>query len=164
MPFLSRAFLRGCISPEQVAFLVRASVRTPADVWRAATCGCMSSRFGGRTDRDSMNQVLAASAKMRRARSARVQKLREVVRRKRFALDVVVGAALMIMIHLFVVQISIVKGHSMEPSLQDGDRLVVDRVSGALGALPMGSVRGDRGEGEKPKNQEFSLDVLSSHV
>ncbi len=34
-----------------------------------------------------------------------------------------------VLLHLFVLQISVVRGHSMMPSLLDGDRLVVDRVS-----------------------------------
>ena len=60
--------------------------------------------------------------------------------RQRLLLDVLLGASFMIVVHLFVVQISIVKGHSMEPSLQDGDRLVVDRVSCSLGEMHRGDV------------------------
>jgi len=51
---------------------------------------------------------------------------------RRFLVDLVAGGAVMLLLHLFVVQVSIVKGHSMEPSLWDGDRLVVDRISYAL--------------------------------
>lgn len=36
------------------------------------------------------------------------------------------------LVHIFVVQISVVRGLSMSPSLQDGDRLMVDRVSYAV--------------------------------
>ena len=50
-------------------------------------------------------------------------------RAPRFAGDMVIGGLLMVLLHLFVLQISVVKGHSMEPSLWDGDRLVVDRLS-----------------------------------
>lgn len=50
-------------------------------------------------------------------------------RRPRLLIDMMLGATLMVLVHLFVVQISVVKGHSMEPSLLDGDRLIVDRVS-----------------------------------
>ena len=39
------------------------------------------------------------------------------------------------LIHLFLVQISVVRGHSMRPNLQDGDRLVVDRVGYALAGI-----------------------------
>ena len=60
--------------------------------------------------------------------------------RQRLLLDVLLGASFMVVVHLFVVQISIVKGHSMEPSLQDGDRLVVDRVSCSLGEMHRGDV------------------------
>jgi len=60
--------------------------------------------------------------------------------RQRLLLDVLLGAAFMVVVHLFVVQISIVKGHSMEPSLQDGDRLVVDRVSCSVGEMHRGDV------------------------
>src|SRR5262245_14862007 len=66
--------------------------------------------------------------------------LRSGLARHRFALDVVLGATLMVVVHLFVLQISIVKGHSMEPSLQDGDRLVVDRVTCNFGDVHRGDV------------------------
>lgn len=62
------------------------------------------------------------------------------VLRHRFLVDALIGAGLMVLVHLFVVQISIVKGHSMEPSLQDGDRLVVDRVTCSLGEVHRGDV------------------------
>ena len=53
---------------------------------------------------------------------------------RRFARDLTRGAAVVVMLHLFVIQVSIVRGHSMEPSLHDGDRLVVDRLfAGLLG-------------------------------
>lgn len=58
----------------------------------------------------------------------------------RFALDLGVGAALLAALHLFVIQVSVVKGHSMEPCLHDGDRLVVDRVSYELGTVKRGDV------------------------
>ena len=51
---------------------------------------------------------------------------------RRFVTDLLTGGALMALLHLFVVQVSVVKGHSMEPSLWDGDRLVVDRISYAM--------------------------------
>ncbi len=47
--------------------------------------------------------------------------------REAFALLFAVGV-----LHAFVVQVSVVRGHSMEPCLHDGDRLVVDRVGPAL--------------------------------
>jgi signal peptidase I len=59
---------------------------------------------------------------------------------QRFALDVLLGATLMVLVHLFVVQISVVKGHSMEPSLLDGDRLVVDRIAYSLARVQRGDV------------------------
>jgi signal peptidase I len=55
--------------------------------------------------------------------------------RGRFLVNLALGATLMALVHLFVVQISVVRGHSMEPALQDGDRLVVDRVSCTLGQV-----------------------------
>ena len=58
----------------------------------------------------------------------------------RFALDAMLGATLMVVLHLFVIQVSVVKGNSMEPSLHDGDRLVVDRVSYNLGEVGRGDV------------------------
>ncbi|GAB4142109.1 MAG: signal peptidase I [Planctomycetota bacterium] len=58
----------------------------------------------------------------------------------RVLLDMLLGATLMVLVHLFVVQISVVKGHSMEPSLHDGDRLVVNRAACADGAVSRGDV------------------------
>jgi signal peptidase I len=54
---------------------------------------------------------------------------------RRLARDAWRGAALVAALHLFVVQISVVRGHSMEPSLNDGDRLVVDRLAYSLGEV-----------------------------
>ncbi len=61
-------------------------------------------------------------------------------RRLRFVLDALLGASLMMAVHLFVVQVSIVKGKSMEPCLHDGDRLVVDRFAYNLGDVRRGDV------------------------
>lgn len=61
-------------------------------------------------------------------------------RTTRFLLDAVLGACLMVAAHAFVIQVSVVKGHSMEPCLHDGDRLVVDRVTYALGEVGRGDV------------------------
>ncbi len=78
-------------------------------------------------------------ASMLRARR-HLRQFFSAVARQRFLLDVLLGATFMVVLHVFVVQISIVKGHSMEPSLQDGDRLVVDRVSCNLGDVHRGDV------------------------
>ena len=43
--------------------------------------------------------------------------------------DALRGLAALAILHVFVLQISVVRGHSMQPSLHDGDRLMVDRVS-----------------------------------
>src|SRR5437773_6393695 len=67
-------------------------------------------------------------------------RLRHWLARHRFLLDVALGATLMVVLHLFVLQISVVKGHSMEPSLWDGDRLVVDRVAANFGDVHRGDV------------------------
>ncbi len=48
---------------------------------------------------------------------------------RRFIQNFAAGALFLVLLHCFVVQISVVRGHSMEPSLWDGDRLLVDRVS-----------------------------------
>lgn len=48
---------------------------------------------------------------------------------RRFARDVLRGLGMVVFLHLFVLQISVVRGHSMRPGLVDGDRLVVDRLS-----------------------------------
>jgi len=54
--------------------------------------------------------------------------------------DAMLGASLMVIVHLFVIQVSVVKGTSMEPCLHDGDRLVVDRVSTNLADVSRGDV------------------------
>jgi len=48
---------------------------------------------------------------------------------RRFWRDLGIGATLVVLIHVFVVQVSVVRGLSMSPSLRDGDRLMVDRIS-----------------------------------
>ena len=48
---------------------------------------------------------------------------------RRLIYNLIVGALFLVVLHTSVVQISVVRGHSMEPSLWDGDRLLVDRVS-----------------------------------
>ena len=53
----------------------------------------------------------------------------------RVAIDVGRAAFAILVLHLFVIQISVVRGHSMEPSLLDGDRLVVDRIAYAVGEV-----------------------------
>jgi signal peptidase I len=54
---------------------------------------------------------------------------------RRFAADVARGCLGILLLHWFVLQISIVRGHSMEPSLADGDRLVVDRLCYCMHAV-----------------------------
>lgn len=46
----------------------------------------------------------------------------------------------MVLVHVFVLQVSIVRGSSMEPCLHDGDRLVVDRVSYSVADVERGDV------------------------
>jgi len=53
----------------------------------------------------------------------------------RITRDLLRGMAILIALHVFVLQISVVRGHSMQPSLSDGDRLVVDRLSPRLAGL-----------------------------
>lgn len=48
---------------------------------------------------------------------------------RRFWRDVCLGGVVVMLAHVFVVQVSVVRGLSMAPSLQDGDRLMVDKVS-----------------------------------
>ena len=54
--------------------------------------------------------------------------------------DLVRGLACIVLLHVFVVQISVVRGHSMQPSLRDGDRLVVDRLSHHVSGIARFSV------------------------
>lgn len=51
---------------------------------------------------------------------------------RRFLRDLGRGIFVVLLLHIFVVQISVVRGLSMEPSLRDGDRLIVDRVTYAM--------------------------------
>lgn len=50
----------------------------------------------------------------------------------RFWRDACLGGLVVAMLHVFLIQISVVRGLSMSPSLHEGDRLMVDRVSYAL--------------------------------
>jgi signal peptidase I len=54
---------------------------------------------------------------------------------RRFWRDLLVAAGVVVCVHVFLVQISVVRGSSMAPSLRDGDRLVVDRVSYSVGEV-----------------------------
>lgn len=83
-------------------------------------------------DRDSLQEAVPTHPprRRRRRRSAATK----------FVLDAALGAGLMVLVHLFVIQVSVVKGNSMEPCLHDGDRLVVDRVSYSLGEVGRGDV------------------------
>lgn len=47
---------------------------------------------------------------------------------RRAAWDLLRGLAVVAVLHLFVLQISVVRGQSMRPCLEDGDRLVIDRL------------------------------------
>lgn len=78
----------------------------------------------------------------RRARSPRHggAKQRRTPSGTRLLLDALAGATIVVALHLFVVQVSVVRGHSMEPCLHDGDRLVVDRVAYNLGEAQRGDV------------------------
>ena len=49
--------------------------------------------------------------------------------RRRFFRDVARGMGIVVLLHVFVLQISVVRGHSMKPFLMDGDRLVIDRLT-----------------------------------
>ena len=53
----------------------------------------------------------------------------------RFLRDLGRGILVVVLLHVFVLQISVVRGLSMEPSLHDGDRLIVDRVSYSFGEV-----------------------------
>ena len=50
----------------------------------------------------------------------------------RFWRDACLGGLIVVMLHVFLIQVSVVRGLSMSPSLNEGDRLMVDRVSYAL--------------------------------
>lgn len=82
---------------------------------------------------DPTDAVIAPTSLRRKRRSRRPRKLR-------FVADALLGATLMILVHVFVLQVSIVRGSSMEPCLHDGDRLVVDRVSYAMAEVQRGDV------------------------
>ncbi len=52
--------------------------------------------------------------------------------RRRVWRDLFIGGLLVALTHIFLVQVSVVRGLSMSPSLRDGDRLMVDRISYSL--------------------------------
>ena len=79
-------------------------------------------------------------ARLRARLRARPRRRRRGSNSVRFAIDALLGALLMITIHVFVIQVSIVRGNSMEPALHDGDRLVVDRVTYNLAEVDRGDV------------------------
>ena len=54
--------------------------------------------------------------------------------------DVLWIAAAAAMLQASVLQVSVVRGTSMEPTLCDGDRLVVDRIARGIGGLEHGDV------------------------
>ena len=47
--------------------------------------------------------------------------------------DIARGAVVLLLLHVFVFQFSLVRGSSMQPNIHDGDRLLVDRLSYRLG-------------------------------
>lgn len=59
---------------------------------------------------------------------------------RRVAKEIVGTTAALLLLHLFVVQVSVVRGSSMEPCLHDGDRLVVDRVTYSIAEVGRGDV------------------------
>ncbi|MFQ5503935.1 MAG: signal peptidase I [Planctomycetota bacterium] len=46
-----------------------------------------------------------------------------------FTSDMIKAGCVIFLLHLFVIQFSVVRGSSMMPNISDGDRLVVDRLS-----------------------------------
>jgi len=52
-----------------------------------------------------------------------------------FLSDFFKAAALLALLHLFVVQFSVVRGSSMMPNIKDGDRLLVDRLTYNIGEV-----------------------------
>lgn len=59
---------------------------------------------------------------------------------QRLFLDLGLGGLAFTLAQVFLVQVAIVRGHSMEPSIQDGDRLIVDRVSPVFDGVGRGCV------------------------
>ncbi len=50
-------------------------------------------------------------------------------------MDLARAASVLVLLHLFVFQFSVVRGTSMRPNIEDGDRLLVDRVSYAVAEI-----------------------------
>lgn len=48
-------------------------------------------------------------------------------------IDLLRGVIVLLLLHIFVFQFSLVRGSSMQPNIHDGDRLLVDRLSYQLG-------------------------------
>jgi signal peptidase I len=52
----------------------------------------------------------------------------------------VVGTAVAILLHTYVVAVAVVDGESMSPSLHEGDQLLVEKVTPRLGVLERGDI------------------------
>ena len=83
--------------------------------------------LGSTRDGQSWNGALAPDAAPQAVRRGWVARGKRGLWRC-FARTTVRVVGLLVILHLFFVNVSVVRGHSMDPSLADGDRLVVDRV------------------------------------
>ena len=83
------------------------------------------------TAMDDPNPVKSVSEAPQRAASpkqgTRVARLARIL-----LLDMARAASVFVLLQLFVFQFSVVRGTSMRPNIQDGDRLLVDRLSYAV--------------------------------
>ncbi|MBI1851885.1 MAG: signal peptidase I [Planctomycetes bacterium] len=74
--------------------------------------------------------------------------------------DVIKFALCFLILYLYVMQVSVVRGSSMEPSFHDGDRLVVDKISYLVTDIHRFDVIVLRAPNPNPKGMDFIKRVV----
>ncbi len=74
--------------------------------------------------------------------------------------DVIKFAIFFLILYLYVMQVSVVRGSSMQPSFHDGDRLVVDKISYLVSDIHRFDVIVLRAPSETAKGMDFIKRVI----
>ena len=88
-------------------------------------------------------------------------RLRDALHFGIFVVSVVVGT---ILINTFIFRSFNVSGHSMEKTLQDGDRLIVNRIPATLAQLQNKSYTPERGQIIVFKNPQFTEGMVDAYL
>jgi signal peptidase I len=75
--------------------------------------------------------------------------------------DVIKFAIFFLILYLYVMQVSVVRGSSMQPSFHDGDRLVVDKISYLVSDIHRFDVIVLRAPTESAKGMDFIKRVIA---